>query len=100
VAEVRLTPDAEAEYEEALAWYLARSVRAAARFETAFEAAVASIESNPNLYALIDDEHRACLLRRYPYSLVYRVQGDQVQVIAVAHASRDPGYWSGRSSNP
>lgn len=97
MAEVVLHAAAEAEYEEALAWYLARSVRAANRFEVAFELALEKVAANPAAYPLCDDRHRFCLLRRYPYGIFYRVDGDQVRVLAVAHARRRPGYWSDRA---
>lgn len=88
---------AEAEYEAALAWYLTRGARAADGFEAAFERAPESIVANPGLHPPVDDRHRFCLLRKYPYSVIYRVDGDQVRVIAVAHSRRIPGYWSGRA---
>jgi plasmid stabilization system protein ParE len=97
MAEVSIHSDAEAEYEAALAWYLARSARAATGFEAAFERALESIAASPELYPLCDDRHRFCMLRRYPYSIIYRVDGDQMRVVAVAHSRRLPGFWSGRS---
>jgi plasmid stabilization system protein ParE len=97
MADVSIHPAAEAEYEAALAWYLARSARAAARFEAAFERALESVAANPELHPLCDDRHRFCLLRRYPYSIIFRVDGGQVRVVAVAHSRRLPGFWSGRA---
>ena len=36
-------------------------------------------------------------LRRYPYSLVYRIEGeDLILVVAVAHSSRKPNYWEAK----
>ncbi len=35
-------------------------------------------------------------LRRFPYTLVYRVHGELLTVLAVAHQSRSPEYWVGR----
>lgn len=35
-------------------------------------------------------------LKRFPYALIFRVQGESVRVIAIAHHSRRPGYWVGR----
>ena len=93
---VSIHADAEAEYEQALAWYYARSVKAAAGFEAAFERAVASIAANPLLGPGCDNRHRFCGLRRYPYHVIYRVDGDQIRVVAVAHSRRLPGYWAGR----
>ena len=97
MTEVTLHPDAAAEYEQALAWYFDRSPQAAARFEIAFDAAVAAIKSHPTMFPLCDDLHRFVLLTRYPYSLVYRVDGDDARVIAIAHSKRHRGFWSGRS---
>lgn len=97
MADISIHSDAEAEYEAALAWYLTRSARAADGFEAAFERALESIANNPQLHPLYDDCHRFCVLRRYPYSIIYRVDGDQVRVVAIAHSRRLPGYWSGRT---
>jgi hypothetical protein len=36
---------------------------------------------------------RRFLLRRFPFFVVYRVYNGYVQVVAVAHARRRPGYW-------
>ena len=97
MAEVSIHADAEAEYEAALAWYWARSAKAAQGFEAAFERALELIAANPDLYPRCDDRHRFCVLRRYPYSLIYRVDENQVRVVAVAHSRRLPGYWSNRA---
>ena len=97
MADVSIHSEAEAEYEAALAWYMARGETAAIGFETAFERAVESIAANPELYPPCDGRHRFCLLRRYPYSVIYRIEADRVQIVAVAHSRRLPGYWSGRA---
>src|SRR5947209_10890372 len=97
MAEVRLTPAAYVEFVEALAWYEARSEKVAGRFIAAFNTAIARVSENPESYPLCDDQHRFFKLRRYPYTLIYRIRGVDVQVIAVAHAHRAPGYWQGRS---
>lgn len=36
-------------------------------------------------------------LRRFPFSVVYRVLGDELRILAVAHQSRKPRYWRSRS---
>jgi len=94
---VSLHGGAEADYEAALAWYMARSVRAAAGFEAAVERAMDFLAAFPEACPLCDDRHRYCALRRYPYGLVYRVEGDQVRVVAVPHGRQLPGYWAGRA---
>ncbi len=52
----------------------------------------------PGRYPRLDSEFREAAVPRFPYSAIYRAlpSGD-VQVIAVAHASRAPGYWRDRA---
>jgi plasmid stabilization system protein ParE len=96
MAEVSLHPAAEADYEAALAWYQARSPKAAAGFEAAVDNAIVAVRDFPEAYPLRDDRHRYCPLRRYPYGLVYRVDGDRVRVVAVPHNRQMPRDWSDR----
>jgi len=34
------------------------------------------------------------VLRRFPFGVVYRVLAGEIQVVAVAHHRRKPGYWA------
>jgi hypothetical protein len=34
------------------------------------------------------------ILKRYPFSVVFRERLHDIQIVAVAHATRLPGYWS------
>jgi toxin ParE1/3/4 len=36
------------------------------------------------------------VLNRFPFALIYRIERDEVQILAVAHHSRRPGYWRER----
>jgi toxin ParE1/3/4 len=37
---------------------------------------------------------RRVLTQRFPYSIVYRIiEEQQIEIIAVAHQHRNPGYW-------
>ena len=55
------------------------------------------VAASPGMFPRYDDEHRFVMLRRFPYSVVYQIQRDQILVVAVAHSSRSPGYWQGRA---
>jgi toxin ParE1/3/4 len=39
---------------------------------------------------------RKRVLRKFPYSLIYTIEADELLILAVAHHSRRPGYWVGR----
>lgn len=95
--EVLVGEGAEEEYAEALRWYAERSVKAAEGFVTELDRAFACIAENPARYPTCDDRHRAFLLRRYPFHVIYReLPGDALLVVAIAHTSRRPSYWTHR----
>jgi hypothetical protein len=50
--------------------------------------------SAPQRWAAGSYQTRKFLLRQFPFTLIYRERalGD-IQVVAVAHTSRKPGYW-------
>ena len=54
------------------------------------------VAANPLLFPLYNGDYRFASLQRFPYSVVYRVRPDRIDVIAVAHSRRSPGYWRGR----
>jgi plasmid stabilization system protein ParE len=60
------------------------------------EVALQRIADSPEASPRCDDRHRFYLLRRYPYSVIYRVESGNVLVVAVAHGRRAP-YWQGRN---
>jgi len=95
MASARLLRRAEIDLEAAVSWYESYSSRAARRFETAVASALERIGAHPEMYALVDDRHRVCPIRRSRYLLVYRFDpaADEVVVVAVVHGSRDPRPW-------
>lgn len=97
VADIRFHPEAQAEYQEPLVWYQARSHQAADRFEAETDRVLGLVADNPALFPRYDEDHRLAMLRRFPYSVVYQAQPDGIYVVAVAHARRKPGYWQGRA---
>ncbi|MBI2898397.1 MAG: type II toxin-antitoxin system RelE/ParE family toxin [Deltaproteobacteria bacterium] len=93
--------EAADELEAAAAWYeserpgygslfleeVARKAKLAARFP----------QSGTRVSGFdVGHDVRSFRIRRFPYSLVTAVVGGQATVFAVAHHSREPGYWCSR----
>jgi plasmid stabilization system protein ParE len=93
---VDFDPAASDEAQEAYRWYAKRSQRAADAFIAELDFAVDAIGEQPTRFASYLHGARRYLLRRYPYAVVYRELPHTIQVIAVAHAKRRPGYWKSR----
>jgi plasmid stabilization system protein ParE len=93
---IDVDPAALDEAREAYRWYAAKSQRAADAFMAELDAAVDAIQADPDRFGAFMHNCRRRLLKRYPYLVVYRELADKIQVIAVAHARRRPGYWRDR----
>jgi plasmid stabilization system protein ParE len=94
---VLISEGAEEDYVESLRWYAERSKHAAQGFEAEFGEALEAIVENPERYPTCDARHRFYLMKRYPFQVIYRkATDDDLLIVAVAHASRRPGFWSKR----
>ena len=93
----RFRPTARRELLEAAQWYLLDGGPVIAeQFEWAVEHALRLLQFMPQLGRPTYPGVRTWALKQFPYTLVYRVTGELISVIAVAHQSREPGYWVGR----
>ncbi len=93
---VAFHPEAVDEAAAARAWYAERSHQAALMFDAELERAVATLREAPFRWPPGLHGTRQLRFRRFPFGLVYRVGADEVEVIAVAHLHRRPGYWKNR----
>ena len=91
---LRIEERAESEARSAFLWYLRRSPRAAESFGLALEEAIDGVAEAPERYPELEPGiRRRLVLHRFPYAVLYRVAGEEVQVVAVMHLNRRPGYW-------
>jgi plasmid stabilization system protein ParE len=93
---VELHPLAEEEFLAAYAWYSERSETAARAFLREMDHAVLRISEAPERWPKYASLTRRFLLARFPFSVIYRIAEQVVEVIAVAHHKRKPGYWRPR----
>jgi plasmid stabilization system protein ParE len=89
-------PHARSELLESARYYEAQRRGLARRFLTAVREATNRIQSFPLLGRVLEDDVRQCRVSRFPYGLIYRVKEDGLEVIAVMHLHRRPGYWKSR----
>ena len=95
---VEFHPEAVAEAEAALAWYRERTLRAAEAFVSDLEKAIEAVSEAPHRWPLFDQGCRRYPLLRFPYFLIYREKPRSIEVLAVAHGRRRPGYWRSRKA--
>jgi hypothetical protein len=93
---VRLHPLAAGEIEAARRWYSERNPEASAAFLADIDAAMRAVFDAPHRWPRIHVRYRRYIMRSFPFSVVYLTLPASIEVIAVAHHRRRPGYWLAR----
>jgi plasmid stabilization system protein ParE len=93
--QIKFHSEAGEEYEEALLYYGERSESAALRLEVAVDGCLLRIAEDPKRYSFRLGL-RCCRVIAFPYSIYYQENDKGVQIVAVAHQKREPGYWLSR----
>jgi len=91
-----VTPEAEQDLADAKAWYDRRTHGLGDDFVQSVEEALVRIRSIPEGASEVYPGIRRVVLRRFPYGVFYRVDPDQITIIAVYHNKRDPRGWQER----
>jgi len=93
---VEIHPEAVLEAQAAREWYSGHSALLGRAFLAELDRAIDSITEHPHRWPKFESGTRRYLMRRFPFMVIYREQGELIQVLAVAHARRKPGYWKRR----
>ena len=96
---IRVHPEAQHEAEAAVEWYGQRSPHAARRLVTELRSALERIQQGPNQFPKLAFNTRRKVLGRFPYLVVFRETATEIEIVAVAHGRRRPGYWRERLSS-
>ena len=77
----------------AYGWYEEQRLRLGEELLAAVDASFDAIEESPEMFARVHGEVRRAMVSRFPYAVFYRVEPEQVVVLAVLHTARDPKLW-------
>ena len=92
MAGYRLLSEAKNELEAAVSFYESEYPGLGLDFAIEVRRLCRMISESPMSGLEIRPDIRRRILRRFPFSILYIVEGDKVLIIAVAHQSRRPGY--------
>jgi plasmid stabilization system protein ParE len=93
---VRFRSEAAADVASAREWYDQERLGLGQEFGEALEHVVDLVADFPDAFPEIAPGLRRAILRRFPYSVYYRVSGDIIEVVACLHNSRSPDTWTAR----
>ncbi|MHB1586511.1 MAG: type II toxin-antitoxin system RelE/ParE family toxin [Acidiferrobacteraceae bacterium] len=91
-------PDAYQELAQARNWYEERVAGLGDMFFSEVESAILAIKNAPDTWPNYTTGTRRFLVHRFPFAVIYRHDDRMIQVIAIMHLKRRPGYWRSRNS--
>lgn len=92
--DVRLRAEARVELESAAEWYADEREGLGDEFLGAIERCLDRIGATPYAAIVWRGDIRRRRVDRFPYQIFYRVTATHVDVIAIAHERRRPGYFA------
>lgn len=93
---VELHPAAASEILEALAYYENVDSGLVVDLDQLIDQKISQIANSPMTWPVYLYGTHRLMLKRFPFSLIYRIRVHQIQVVAFAHHKRKPGYWQDR----
>jgi toxin ParE1/3/4 len=92
-----LHPAAALEHKRQVAYYEETQAGLGRRYHTEFLEVVSRVCSNPVQFRMVAEPNvRRAMFGVFHFDVVYRVMDGSVQILAVSHHRRYPGYWTGR----
>lgn len=94
---VLFAPAAQYEHLAQVEYYESEQVGLGARYLSEMSSAIAAIAESPTRFPIVRiPNFRRFVLQDFPYSIIFRVKEDFVEILAVAGHRREPGYWTRR----
>lgn len=90
------SPNTEKDIEKAILWYKDIKVSLAQSFIAELGYCKKDIQQNPRKMQIRYNNIRISFLRKFPYGIHYRLEGNTITIIAVFHTSEDPQKWKNR----
>jgi toxin ParE1/3/4 len=87
---------AEEEMLEAAQYYESQTRGLGHEFLVEVQRTVARIIENPRLGQIVREAIRRRLMPKFPFGILYRIDPNEIVIIAVMHLRRRPGYWADR----
>ena len=95
-AKLVFTSEAEQDITEAYRWYEDRRAGLGEDFLSCVEACLGVIGRSPEMYAVVHENYRRGLVRRFPYAVFFEYGEGTVIVYGVFHTARDSDKWRQR----
>ncbi len=91
-------PEAVSEIRHAATWYDEQVKGLGLDFLLEVRSTESRILEHPEAWPDYEAGTRRCIMQKFPFAIVYRTSKEALEIIAVSHCKRKPGYWKERLS--
>lgn len=85
-----LSEGAEADIAEAYRWYEQQQLGLGDKLIKELDRSFTAIRKNPEYFGFLKRKTRRCLIRTFPYMIIFFVEGNYIRVLSVFHTHRKP----------
>src|SRR5262245_54689209 len=93
---IEFTPQARRDVREAFAWYEDQRAGLGDRFLSHLDECFAAIEKRPELFEVVYKHYRRAIVRKFPYAVFYRADGNTITIHSVFQSAQNPRKWRRR----
>lgn len=90
-------PEAAADLERGYIWYEDQRAGLGEELAAAVWQTIESVLANPRQYPIHRRQTRRAQVRRFPYTVLYRIAEGAVVVLGIFHARSNPKEWDSRA---
>ncbi|MDX9796222.1 MAG: type II toxin-antitoxin system RelE/ParE family toxin [Arcobacteraceae bacterium] len=93
---IKILDEAAMELDDAFNYYQYEQENLGYRFINKFTDAIELIKFYPNGWHQLSKKLRRCLIKNFPYGIIYQIKENEIIIVAVANLHRKPNYWVNR----
>ena len=87
---------AKIELDEAFEYYETLQIKLGYRFINEVKGSIQRIINFPKAWQQITQNTRRCLVKNFPYGVIYQILDNEILIVAIANLHRKPDYWNDR----
>ncbi len=87
---------AEKEFYISQEYYEEQQTNLGNKFKSEVYNTLKRIQKFPNMFVKVKKDIRKCIVNKFPFNILYSIEGNNILVIAIAHHHRSPDYWIDR----
>jgi hypothetical protein len=87
---------AEKELDEEIDYYNVQRSGLGFEFLDQVQSAINRIKQYPEAWQQLSQRTRRCLIKQFPYGIIYQIRPNEILIVAITHLHRKPYYWTNR----